>query len=115
MKLIVAIIQPTKTETAREALEKLEVARLTICDGQGFARQLGQTEMYRGIQYKPRMHRKAILEIVVNDDFLDRTIETILDVAVTGPDGNIGDGKIFVLPVEDSIRISDGRSGKEAV
>lgn len=115
MKLIVAIIQPTKTETVREALEKLEVHRMTICDAQGFARQLGQTEMYRGVEYKPRMHRKAVLEIVVNDDFLERTIDTILNVAVTGPEGNIGDGKIFVFPVEEAIRISDGRTGKEAV
>jgi nitrogen regulatory protein PII len=115
MKLVLAIIQPTKLQPVREALAKIEVERLTICDAQGYGRQRGQTEMYRGVEYKTRLLRKVALEIVVNDDFLERTIDTILDVAITGPGGNIGDGKIFVLPVDNAIQINDGRSGKEAV
>lgn len=115
MKLVIAIIQPTKLQAVREALAKIEVERMTICDAQGYARQRGQTAMYRGIEYKTRLLRKTILEIVVNDDFLERTIDTILNVAITGPSGNIGDGKIFVLPVEEAIRIDDGCRGKEAV
>ncbi len=115
MKLVQAIIQPTKLQPVQEALAKIEVERMTVCDAHGYARQRGQTEMYRGVEYKTRLLRKIVLEIVVNDDFLERTIDTILNVAITGPEGNIGDGKIFVLPVDDVIQISDGRSGKEAV
>jgi nitrogen regulatory protein P-II 1 len=115
MKLVLAIIQPTKLQPVREALAKIEVERMTICDAQGFGRQRGQTEMYRGIEYKTRLLRKVVLEIVVNDDFLERTIDTIMHVAITGPEGNIGDGKIFVLPVDEAIQISDGYSGKGAV
>jgi nitrogen regulatory protein PII len=115
MKLVIAIIQPTKLSAVREALEKIEVARLTVCDAQGFGRQRGQTEMYRGNEYKTNLLRKIALEIVVNEDFLDRTIETVETVARTGPEGNIGDGKIFVLPAEESIDISRGVRGPEAV
>jgi nitrogen regulatory protein P-II 1 len=115
MKLVLAIIQPTKLQAVREALAKIEVERMTICDAQGYGRQRGQTELYRGIEYKTRLLRKVAIEIIVNDDFLERTIDTVMNVAITGPDGNIGDGKIFVLPVEDAIQINDGRRGKEAV
>ena len=77
MKLVIAIIQPTKLKAVREALDKIEVARMTVCDAQGFGRQRGQTEMYRGHEYSTHLLRKIALEIVVNDDFLDRTVETI--------------------------------------
>ena len=70
MKLIIAIIQPTKLSAVREALEKIEVARLTVCDAQGFGRQRGRTEMFRGHEYSTTLLRKVALEIVVNDDFL---------------------------------------------
>lgn len=115
MKLVQAIIQPTKLQPVRDALAKIEVERMTVCDASGYARQRGQTEMYRGVEYKTRLLRKVVLEIIVNDDFLERTIDTILNVAITGPEGNIGDGKIFVFPVDEAIQISDGRRGKEAV
>jgi nitrogen regulatory protein P-II 2 len=115
MKLIIAIIQPTKLEPLREALDKIGVERMTVCDAQGYGRQRGRTEMYRGHEYKTNLLRKIELEILVNDDFLDRTIDCIMNVARTGPEGNIGDGKIFVLPAEQSIRISDCIRGPEAV
>lgn len=115
MKLIIAIIQPTKLSAVREALEKIEVTRLTICDCQGFGRQRGRTEMYRGHEYSTRLLRKIALEIVVNDDFLERTISTIVGVARTGPEGTIGDGKLFVLPADQSVQISDGARGPGAV
>lgn len=115
MKLIVAIIQPTKLEPLREALDKIGVTRMTVCDAQGYARQRGRTEMYRGHEYKTNLLRKIELEILVNDDFLDRTVDCIMNVARTGPEGTIGDGKIFVLPAEQSIRISDQIRGPEAV
>ena len=116
MKLVIAVIQPTKLSAAvREALEKMEVARLTIADAQGFGRQRGRTEMYRGNEYTVRLLRKVVLEIVVNDDFLERTVNTIAGVARTGPEGNIGDGKIFVLPAEQAVEIDTAARGPGAV
>jgi nitrogen regulatory protein P-II 1 len=115
MKLIIAIIQPTKLKAVREALTAVEVERMTVCEAQGYGRQRGRTEMYRGHEYKTNLLRKIQLEILVNDDFLDRTIDAIEHVAKTGPDGNIGDGKIFIMPAEQVIRISDGLNSQEAV
>jgi nitrogen regulatory protein P-II 1 len=115
VKLVIAIIQPTKLNAVREALEKIEVARLTVCDAQGFGRQRGRTEMYRGHEYTTTLLRKIALEIVVNDDFLERTVNTIINVARTGPEGTIGDGKIFILPALEAIQINDGSRGPGAV
>jgi nitrogen regulatory protein P-II 1 len=115
VKLIIAIIQPIKLKAVQEALTRVGVERMTVCDAQGFGRQRGQTEMYRGVEYKARLLRKIALEILVNDDFLDRTIETIEAVAKTGSDGNIGDGKIFVLPTLEVHLIGGGASGPEAI
>ena len=115
MKLITAIIQPTKLRAVREALQKIGVERLTVCDAQGYGRQRGRTEMYRGHEYKTNLLRKVVLEIVVNEDFLDRTIDTIMNVARTGPDGSIGDGKIFVMPLDETVSLSDASCGPAAV
>lgn len=115
MKLIIAIIQPTKLEPLREALVKIGVTRMTVCDAQGYGRQRGRTEMYRGHEYKTNLLRKIELEIMVNDDFVDRTVDCIQCVARTGPDGNIGDGKILILPAEKVVRVSDVIRGPEAV
>ena len=115
MKMIVAVIQPTKLDAVRDALVKTAVERMTVCDAHGYGRQRGRTEMYRGVEYKTNLLRKTVLEIVVNDDFVDRTVDTILRVAITGPNGNIGDGKIFILPVEEATRVSDGTTGPGAV
>ena len=115
MKLLLAIIQPTKLSAVREALERIGVERMTVCDAQGYARQRGQTATYRGHAYKTQLLRKVMLEIVVNDDFLERTVETLTRVARTGSSGAIGDGKIFVLPAEETIRIGQTVRGPEAV
>lgn len=115
MKLVIAIIQPTKLKAVREALQKIEVTRMTVCDAQGFGRQRGRTELYRGHEYSTTLLRKIALEIVVNDDFLERTVETITAVARTGPEGTIGDGKIFVLPAETAVQMDDGGRGPGAV
>jgi nitrogen regulatory protein P-II 1 len=115
MKMVIAVIQPTKLDAVKDALARCGVVRMTVCDAQGYGRQRGQTQMYRGREYKIEMLRKIELEIVVNDDFLDRTIEAITSVARTGPEGTIGDGKIFVIPVDESIRISQTVRGPEAV
>lgn len=113
MKMIKAIIQPTKLKAVREALVKIGVRNMTVCDAQGYGRQRGRTEMYRGHEYKTNLLRKVELEILVNDDFLDRTVDCIQSVARTGPEGTIGDGKIFVVPAEQVVRISDGVRGPE--
>lgn len=115
MKLVVAIIQPTKLKPVQEALAKVGVERMTVCDAQGFGRQKGHTERYRGVEYKTQLLRKITLEIAVNDDFLDRTVETIISVARTGPEGNLGDGKIFVLPMEQAIQIGGVERGPGAI
>jgi nitrogen regulatory protein P-II 1 len=115
VKLIVAIIQPTKLDAVREALHKIGVTRMTVCDAQGYARQRGQTPLYRGHEYKIHLLRKIALEIVVNDDFLELTLETVSNVARTGAEGTIGDGKIFVMPALEAIQIGDGLRGKGAV
>ena len=115
MKLIVAIIQPPKLSAVQGALAKVGVERMTVCDAQGFARQLGQTEFYRGLEHQVQFLRKIALEIVVNDDFLDRAIETIEAVARTGPEGNIGDGKIWVVPLAEAYQIGGFSQGPEAV
>jgi nitrogen regulatory protein P-II 1 len=115
VKLVVAIIQPPKLQAVRDALQRIGVERLTVCDAHGYGRQRGQTATYRGLEYKTTLLRKVMLEIVVNDDFLERTIETIDAVARTGPEGNIGDGKVFVLPVHQVYRIGGTTTGPEAV
>lgn len=115
VRMVIAIIQPTKLKAVQEALARIGVERMTVCDAQGYGRQRGQTAMYRGVEYKTNLLRKVAIEIAVNDDFLDRTVETIELVARTGPDGSIGDGKIFVLPVIDTYRIGELVRGPEAV
>lgn len=115
MRMVIAVIQPTKLSAVREALVKIGVTRMSVCDALGYGRQRGRTELYRGNEYKTNLLRKIALEIVVNEDFLERTVETISNVARTGTEGNIGDGKIFVLPVQETIEITPSVRGPEAV
>jgi nitrogen regulatory protein P-II 2 len=115
MKLIIAIIQPHRLEAVKQALADVEVFRLTVMDVQGFGRQRGQTEAYRGHEVSVNFLRKVQLMIGVNDAFLEPTIDAILKGGRTGPAGEIGDGKIFVLPLEDCIRIRTGERGGEAI
>jgi nitrogen regulatory protein P-II 1 len=115
MKLIVAIIQPNKLEDVKTALSDVEVVRLTIMDVQGFGRQKGQTEVYRGHEITVNLLRKVQLQIAVNDHFVEPTINAIIKGGRTGPSGEMGDGKIFVLPLDDCIRIRTGERGPEAI
>lgn len=115
MKLIIAIIQPTKLEAVKEALTDVEVFRLTVLDCQGFGRQKGHSEVYRGHEYSVNLLRKVQLQIAVNEDFVEPTIDAILKGGRTGEKGEIGDGKIFVLPLDDCIRIRTGERGGEAI
>jgi len=113
--LIIAIIQPPKLQLLKDALAKVGVARMTVVDAQGYGQQRGRTEMYRGTEYRVDLLRKVELQIVVNDDFVERAVETITQISRTGSAGNIGDGKILILPADESIRVSDGVTGPEAV
>jgi nitrogen regulatory protein P-II 2 len=115
MKYIVAIVQPSRLESVKEALSKVEVFRLTVSDAQGLGRQKGHTEIYRGQEYQVNLLRKVKLEIAVNDEFVEPTIEAIIRGGRTGEEGKIGDGKIFILPMEDAIRIRTGERGAEAI
>lgn len=115
MKLILAIIKPEKLDAVKEALNRVEVFRLTVVDVQGFGRQKGQSEIYRGHELTVNMLRKVQLQIAVNEDFVEPTVQAIVQAARTGPEGRIGDGKIFILPLDDAIRIRTGERGTEAI
>lgn len=115
MKLIIAIIQPTKLEAVKEALSKVEVFRLTVVDVQGFGRQKGHTEIFRGHEFTTNLLRKVELQIAVNDDYVEKTIRAIVDAGRSGEKGRVGDGKIFILPIEDCIRLRTGERGPEAI
>jgi nitrogen regulatory protein P-II 2 len=115
MKLIIALIQPTKLEAVKEALSHVEVFRLTVMDVQGFGRQKGYTEVYRGHEFTVNLLRKIELQIAVNEDFVEPTVNAIIQAGRSGPDGKIGDGKIFILPMDDCIRIRTGERGPEAI
>jgi len=115
MKLILATIKPEKLEAVKEALNGVEVFRLTVVDVQGFGRQKGQSEVYRGHELTVNMLRKVQLQIAVNEDFVEPTVNAIVAAARTGVEGRIGDGKIFILPLEDCVRIRTGERGPEAI
>jgi nitrogen regulatory protein P-II 1 len=115
MKLIIAIIQPGKLEAVKAALTEVEVFRLTVVDCQGFGRQKGHTEVYRGREIAVNLLRKVQLQIAVNEEFVQPTIDAIIKGGRSGEAGEIGDGKIFVLPLDDCIRIRTGERGSEAI
>ena len=115
MKLILAIIKPDKLDAVKEALSKVEVFRLTMVDVLGFGRQKGHTEVYRGHEIAVNLLRKVQLQIAVNDQFVEPTISAIIKGGRSGKSGEIGDGKIFVLPMDDCIRIRTGERGGEAI
>jgi len=115
MKLVIAIIQPAKVEAVKEALSKVAVFRLTMIDCRGFGRQKGHTEIYRGHELTTTLLNKVQLQVAVNEDFVEATVNAIMEAGRTGPEGRIGDGKIFIVPLEDCIRIRTGERGPEAI
>ena len=112
MKLIIAIIKPFKLDEVREALSAIGVQGITATEVKGFGRQKGHTELYRGAEYVVDFLPKIKLEIAVSDELLDKTIETISKSASTG---KIGDGKVFVLDLQDAIRVRTGDRGDSAL
>lgn len=112
MKLIKAIIKPFKLDDVRQALSEIGVTGITVSEVKGFGRQKGHTELYRGAEYVVDFLPKVKVETVVDDDVVERVIDAISKAANTG---KIGDGKIFVLNVEQAVRIRTGESGSEAL
>ena len=112
MKKIEAIIKPFKLDEVKEALHEVGLQGITVLEAKGFGRQKGHTELYRGAEYVVDFLPKVKLEIVVEDDMLDRAVEAIQNAAHTG---RIGDGKIFIFPIEDAIRVRTGERGREAI
>ena len=112
MKLVTAIIKPFKLDDVREALTPLGIQGLTVSEVKGFGRQKGQTEIYRGAEYHVSFLPKIKIEVAVTDDLVEQAVETILEAAHTG---KIGDGKIFISPLEGVIRIRTRETGDSAL
>jgi nitrogen regulatory protein P-II 1 len=112
MKLIVGIIKPFKLDDVKDAIKELGVQGLTVSDVQGFGRQRGHTEVYRGAEYTIDFVPKVRIEILVDDGDVDRVVEHLLATARTG---KIGDGKVWTVPIDDAWRIRTGESGPDAV
>jgi len=112
MKVVNAIIKPFKLDDVREAISEIGVEGITVSEVKGFGRQKGHTELYRGAEYQVDFLPKVKLEIAVNDDIVERLVETITKAAYTG---KIGDGKIFVYNLEQVIRIRTGEQDSEAL
>ena len=112
MKLVVVIIKPFKLEEVKEAVSQLGVQGMTVTEVKGFGRQKGHTEIYRGSEYTVDFLPKVKIEVVVADELVPRVVESIVKAAKTG---KIGDGKVFVLPLEDAVRIRTDEHGEAAL
>lgn len=112
MKLIIAVVKPFRLEAVREALTAVGAEGMTISEVKGFGRQKGQTEVYRGAEYQVNFVPKIKLEVAVSDALADKVVQTIASTAATG---KIGDGKIFVLTIEQAVRIRTGETGAAAL
>ena len=112
MKLVIAIIKPFKLDDVRQALADVGVKGVTVTEVKGFGRQRGHTELYRGAEYVVDFLPKMKVEVAIDDDLLEQVVEVISNTARTG---KIGDGKIFIMPLEQVIRIRTGETGPEAV
>ena len=114
MKLVLAIVRPNAVPAIKDELNKAEVFRLTVIDGQGYGQQLGLSEQFRGQPFQVSLLRKVMLLIAVNEEFLDPAVKAITSAAKSNG-GKIGDGKIFILDLEECIRIRTGETGGTAI
>ena len=112
MKKIEAIIKPFKLDEVKEALHEVGIQGITITEAKGFGRQKGHTELYRGAEYVVDFLPKVKIEVIIEDDLVEKSVEAITNAAATG---RIGDGKIFISPIEDVIRIRTGERGSDAI
>ena len=115
MKMIVAVVQPTRIEPLKEALANLGVQGLTVSSVQGAGRQKGHTETYRGHEYEVSLIPKVKVEVAVDDELAGAVVDAMTTAARSGGEGKIGDGKIFVSPLEEVVRIRTGESGVAAL
>ena len=115
MKMIVAIIRPERLEAVQRVLNERDIYLMTVSEVRGCGRQKGHTEVYRGTEFQVRLLPKIKLEIAVNDAFEKAAVLAISEAARSEPEGKIGDGKIFVLPLEDCVRIRTGEVGGSAI
>ena len=115
MKYVIAIIRPERLDAVKRELQKVEVNRLTVSSASGYGEQKGHLEVYRALEYEVNLLEKIRLDIAVNDEFLKPTVEAIQRGAKTNEKGDVGDGKIFVLPLENVIRIRTDEQGSEAI
>ena len=112
MKLIVAVLKPFKLDEVKEALKTIGVQGMTLTEAQGFGRQRGHTEVYRGAEYEVDFVPKIRVEVLVDDAEVDEVVDAVVEHATTG---KIGDGKVWVLPVEAVVRVRTGERGKDAL
>lgn len=112
MKLVVAYIQPHKLNSVKQALFAKEIFKMSVTNALGCGQQKGFHENYRGVDVEVNLRKKVRVEIAVNEDFVEQTVDAIIEGARTG---NIGDGKILILPIEESIRIRTGEKGHDAI
>jgi len=112
MKLVTAVIKPFKLDEVRQALTSLGIEGLTATEVKGYGRQMGHTEIYRGAEYEVTFLPKIKIEIAVDDDMAQKVIEAIQSASKTG---QIGDGKIFLMPIEQSVRVRTGETGSDAL
>ena len=112
MKKIEAVIKPFKLDEVKEALHEVGLQGITVVEAKGFGRQKGHTELYRGAEYVVDFLPKVKIEVICDDDVVERAVEAIVGAARTG---RIGDGKVFISPVEDAVRIRTGERGEEAI
>ena len=115
MKLIVAIIQPSRLEAVKQLLQKSGIFGLTVSEVHGFGRQRGHKEVYRGHEYQVNLLPKVKLEIAIDDSQAENVVDLITNGARTGPEGKIGDGKIFIVPLEEVVRIRTSEVGAAAL
>ena len=112
MKKVEAIVKPFKLDDIKDALQELNIQGITVTEVKGFGRQKGHTELYRGAEYVVDFLPKIKIEVVVDDDLVEKVVSAIVTTANTG---KIGDGKIFILPVDDAIRVRTGERGSDAI
>ena len=115
MQMIEAVIKPHKLDAVKTALAKLGILGVTAVECKGFGRQMGHSEVYRGHELTVKLLHKVQLQIAVNEDFVEPTVNAIMEAGRTGAEGRIGDGKIFILSLHDCIRIRTGERGPEAI
>jgi len=115
MKRIVVIVRPDRPVSVKAALDEVEIVRMTVMDCQGFGRQKSQAKVYRGNELTNNLLRKVQHQIAVNEEFVEPTVNAIINGGQTGENGQIGDGKIFVLPLDECVRIRTGERGSQAI